>query len=930
MQKRLFLIDGYSFVFRAYHSLPPLSNPEGVPCGAVYGFANMLFKLKNRIEGHVDDSYVAVIFDAGKNTFRNDIYPAYKANRPPAPEDLIPQFPLVRDAAIAMNFEVIEKVGYEADDIIATYTRLAEAAGMKVTIASSDKDLMQLINDNVEMWDGLRDRVIAEKEVFEKFGVKPTQVLDVLSLMGDSADNIPGVPSIGPKTAAELVNQFGNLDDVLANAEKVPQKNRREKLIEFKEQALLSRQLAALCYDVPLEKSLEDLKIKTEHPETIYAFLQKHNFKSLLGKMKDKLGGVNINSVSFACNTPQQTSVTPYSLRGEGNDKAIGRYENGLTIELVETIINSPQELKNYLPPLVQAKALAYNFEYDVDKKKNSKTLKAISIAKSASEYCVINLNDVAEEVPQVSVGSAPQTDLFSAPAPAAKPDILGEYIKILHPYFNEPATNNIFYGLKDILHQLAKYNLKITSFDDVEVMAYLLGKLKDYLKIEGLANEYLGINLLESPAQKTCVLFNLQKILAQQIFENQLQFIYTSLEKPLVYNLFEIERAGIKLNPQNLKNLSTEFNLTIKQLESEIHAIAGVEFNIGSPKQMGEILFEKLNLPGGKKSKSGAYGTDVDVLEELAYQGNEIATKILEWRKLSKLVSTYTDALQQAINPQTGRVHTTFANTVTATGRLSSVDPNLQNIPIRNLEGRKIREAFIAEAGNKLIDIDFSQIELRLLAHMAEIPVLIAAFKSGKDIHLATAMEVFGLEESQVTPEIRRNAKTINFGIIYGQSAFGLAKQLGIGRNEAKNYIDAYFTKYPGILAYMERTKEYARAHGYVQTLFGRKIYLHGINDKNGMLRAFAERAAINAPLQGTAADIIKKAMLTISAEFEKQKLKSKIILQVHDELIIEAPENEAELAAKIAKAKMEQAANLSVPLTIDLKIGNNWGEVH
>lgn len=921
-EKRLFLIDSYGYLFRAYHSLPPLTNPEGVPVGAVYGFTNMMIKLKNKVStNNAENIFLIAVFDSGKKTFRNEIYADYKANRPEAPEDLKPQFPLIRDVVSALNIEAVESIGYEADDIIATFAKKAEENNFKVTIVSTDKDLMQLVNDNISLYDPMRDRIIGINEVKEKFGVTPDKVLDVLSLMGDSSDNIPGVPGIGPKTAAELINEYGDTDQLINNLDKIKQDKRRTTLKENIENIYLSKKLASLDMSVPVDLDFNKYKIKENDKDNLVTFLAKHNFKSLVAKYSDAKN-----------NATSEVKIEKVITEENKNRKII--------------TINSAEELNDLFTKNKNANISIY---YDF----NCSNL--LSLNFNNDTLCVLNITDSSVKKKDNS------GDLFTY---ADNKDdnqvdniIKNEYTNIIENYFGQDNYNFVFYDLKNLL-KANIFSKTPNSFDDIKILAYLLSDSESSLKFEQISNRYLQRPISEITVDNSesevklndlnIILFDLFDKLKHQLFIQKQNYIYSEIELPLVPILFHMESVGIKIDRYILSELEKEFNLKIINLSKEIFALANSEndgFNIGSPKQLGEILFDKLNLPAPKKTKTGQYLTDSETLENLSLKGFTIADKILEWRMLSKLISTYIISLQKEADRKSDRVHTTFNNTATATGRLSSINPNLQNIPIRTEEGRRIRTAFIAEKGNVLIGADYSQIELRLLAHMADIPVLKDAFKNGKDIHSITASEVFGVPLDQITPELRRQAKTVNFGIIYGQSAFGLAKQLGISNTEAKNIIDRYFARYSGIKKYMENTIIFAREHGYVETLFGRRINLPGINDKNHARRNFQERAAINAPLQGTAADIIKKAMVSLVASLpscvvalqEKNNHATTqpynhatLLLQIHDELIFECPSEKAEENCKIIKNIMENSANLSVPLLVDIKHGKNWGEVH
>jgi DNA polymerase-1 len=903
--QKLILVDGYGFVFRAYHAMSTrgLTSPNGTPVGAVYAFTNMLLKM---INDHETD-YIAVVFDAGSKTFRNDIYSEYKANRAACPEDLIPQFPLVREAARALNLAIVEKQGYEADDLIATYTKIGRERNMDVVIMSSDKDLMQLIGEGVLMFDPLKSRSIGVAEVQEKFGVAPDKVLDVLALMGDSSDNVPGVPGIGPKTAAELINRFGSLDDVLGSTSEITQQKRRETLEQNKKEALLSRELVRLCYDVPVDSSIEDFIVKKKDGDTLIKFLQEQGFKSLVARMQKSFGS------ELAISSPLAKSFN--------NNVPTGRGE----------ILSEIKNLRQWIDSIREIEQLSLHVESDV------KSQKPIGLALSVKEKsCYVPF----------SVAAAPvQTNLFGDAEASVKSDGIEDALQLLKDVLEDKSVLKITHNIKNLLKVAKDNDVNISPVDDIMIMSYTLeAGLHKHDLDDIIVRHYPGADILDMQysgsiepekamlyaCRRSDSMLDIYKNFRKRIQSEGTVTAYEKVEKPLIEVLAEMEINGIKVDPAKLKGLSETFAIEAKRLEAEVLALAGCEFNIGSPKQMGEVLFEQLGLKGGKKSKkTGAYSTDVKVLQDLAEEGHVIAEKILEWRHMSKMMSTYTDSLPKQIKSD-GRIHTHFAMAATNTGRLSSLDPNLQNIPIRTEAGNKIREAFVAEKGCKLISADYSQIELRLLAHVAKIGTLQEAFRKDIDIHSATAAQIFGIDVANVDSELRRKAKMINFGIIYGISAFGLAQRLGIGRAEAGDYIKKYFEQYPGIEAYMKETVEFARSHNYVETIWGRKCYINGINDRNGAMRQFSERAAINAPLQGSAADIIKKAMIVLADKLKSGNLKAKILLQVHDELVLEAPENEVEIVAALVKKTMEGVANLSVPITVDVGIGNNWREIH
>ncbi len=956
--KKLYLIDGSGFIFRAYHSLPPLTNPAGTPVGAVYGFINMMLKL---MEGAKAD-HIAVIFDAGRKTFRNDIYPEYKAHRPPPPEDLIPQFPLVREATQALNLPAIEMPGFEADDLIATYATAARAEGMEVVIVSSDKDLMQLIGPGISMYDGMKQKSIGPEQVMEKFGVPPEKVRDVLSLMGDSSDNIPGVPGIGPKTAAELIGNFGTLEGVLANAANIKQNKRRETIEQNSDKARLSYELVGLKSDIPLPVPITSFACCDPESEKLMPFLTAMGFKSLIAKFSEKFGLVN--------------TVTPAKAGASPGDTGLRRDDTTKNYELVQ----DEAALARWIDDARAKGVVAFDTE-TTSLNAMQAELVGFSLCSTAGKACYVPVAHKASGIGEQVLGSIPDSgDLFSPKVQSPKPNPLlpGQLpleraISLLKPLLEDASVLKIGQNIKYDMLVLKKYGIGVTPLEDTMLLSYILAAGSHNHNMDELAERYLGLKTisydqvtgtgkaripfaevaldkaLAYAAEDADVTFRLWQVLKPQVADAMMLTLYETIERPLVPVVVAMEERGIKVNQSALAELSGDFATRMEKLEKEVHALAGHPFNIASPKQLGEVLFDEMSIPGGKKGKTGAYGTGAEVLEELADSGHTIAQKILDWRQLAKLKSTYTDTLAEEINPQTRRVHTSYSLALTSTGRLSSNSPNLQNIPIRTEEGRKIRHAFVAEQGNLLISADYSQIELRLLAHIADIPVLKEAFKNGDDIHAITASQMFGVPVQEVSGDLRRKAKTINFGIIYGISAHGLAARLGISRSEAGAYIEKYFAQYPGIQAYMERTKKFAHEHGYVETLFGRRCHVPGINDKNPNMRNFSERAAINAPLQGTAADIIKRAMIAVEHELTLSlplplKVEGtpspfreraggegpRMLLQVHDELIIEAPEAQAESVAANVRKIMESAAHLSVPLTVEASFATNWGDAH
>lgn len=928
-KKRLILVDGSGYIFRAYHALPPLTRRDGVPVGAVYGFTNMLLKLREQMPAE----YFAVIFDASRTTFRQDIYADYKAHRPAPPEDLVPQFALVREATLALNLPSIELSNYEADDLIAAYAKVASDAGIETVIVSSDKDLMQLIRDGVSMYDPMKQKHIGEAAVIEKFGVPPNKVIEVQALIGDSVDNVPGVPSIGPKTAAELIIEYGSLEGVLANLNSIKQPKRREVLMQHADNARMSRKLVELHADIPLPQTLDELVSKPLDNEKILSFMQAQNFTSLV----KKYGGTVSNVISINTN------------------EAFTAVASSAPLVKNYSIVRTAEVLQVWVSRATRKGRVAIDTE-TTSLDAMQAQLVGISLAVEEGEACYIPLGHVI-------AGQATQTSLFDAPSDAASimtiraPNQLSieEAFAILIPLLLNKAVLKIGHNLKYDLLVLKKYNIDITPIADTMLLSYATSAGLHPQNLDELARLHLGHENItfkslvgtgkqqttfaqvdiekaaEYAAEDADVTLRLYNLLSPEIITQKVVDVYEQCERALVPVLVSMESRGIYVSRETLSGLSKEFSEIASGLESEIHALAGVHFSVASPKQLGEVLFETMGIEGGKKSsKSGAYTTDAETLEILAGQGHTIAQKVVEWRHVTKLQSTYTDALQKQINPTTGRVHTSYSMASTTTGRLSSTDPNLQNIPIRTDAGKRIRTAFVAAEGMKLISADYSQIELRLLAHVADMDVLKNAFREGRDIHAITASQMFGVTVDAVSSELRRKAKTINFGIIYGISAHGLAARLGISRTEAAQYIDLYFKQYPGIREYMDKTIAFAREHGFVTTLIGRRIYVKDILAKQPNLRAFSERAAINAPLQGSAADIIKCAMVDVENMLTSEMPTAKLLLQVHDELVLEAP---AEIAQKVAdkvKIIMQHAAHISVPLTVEAGVGDNWGVIH
>ena len=939
----LYLIDGSGYIFRAYHALPPLTRKrDGMPVGAVSGFCNMLYKLLEDTRAGETVTHIAVIFDSARKTFRNEIYPDYKANRDEPPEDLKPQFAMIRDAVRAFNVPAIDMEGFEADDLIATYARQAQACGAQVTIVSSDKDLMQLVGGGVDMLDTMKNVHIGPEQVVDKFGVGPEKVVDVQALAGDSTDNVPGVPGIGIKTAALLINEYGDLDTLLSRAEEIKQKKRRENLIEFAEQARISRELVRLRNDVETTVALDGMAVAQPDPDTLLRFLVEMEFNTLTRRISAEMG--------VTPPTPDDPGDTRI-IAPERTDRGVpGAVDPDLDApidpESYETVTDDAA-LESWVAAALKAGVVAVDTETNSLNAMQAK-LVGISLSVAPGKACYIPLahcGSDAEGGLALSDNTPEQIEFDTA-------------LTVLKPLLEDPSVLKVGQNLKYDLLVLARHGIAVAPIDDTMLISYALDAGVHGHGMDELSEIHLGHKPIpfkevvgSGKSQKTFdqipldaatryaaedadVTGRLHGLLKPRLVSERMTTVYETMERPLVPVLTEMERAGVKVDSGLLQRLSSEFAQRMAQYEDEIHALAGESFNIGSPKQLGEILFGKLGLEGGKKTKSGGYSTGADVLETLAAQGHDLPAKVIDWRQLSKLKGTYTEALQQHINPETGRVHTSYSLAATSTGRLSSNDPNLQNIPIRTEEGRKIREAFIAEPGNVLVSADYSQIELRILAEIADIAALKAAFSEGQDIHAMTASQMFGVPIEGMDPMIRRRAKAINFGIIYGISAFGLSNQLRIPQSEARSYIDAYFERFPGIRDYMETTKAFCREHGFVETIFGRKIHLPNINQKNAAMRAFTERAAINAPIQGAAADIIRRAMIRIPPALAAAGLSARMLLQVHDELVFEAPEAEADAVKKIASEVMEQACaparELSVRLTVDANTGLNWEQAH
>jgi DNA polymerase I len=958
---RLTLVDGSGYIFRAFHGLPPLTRKsDGAPIGAVSGFCNMIFKLLADERDSEQPTHLAVIFDASGPTFRNEIYEAYKANRPPAPEDLVPQFPMIREATRAFGLPCIELAGYEADDLIATYARQAAEKGAKVRILSSDKDLMQLITDQIRLYDPMKDRPMGPEAVLEKFGVAPEQVIDVQALAGDSTDNVPGAPGIGVKTAAELLSVYGTLENLLDHAHEIKQPKRRETLIAFREQIEVSKRLVTLMQDVPVLEHLEHFGVREPEPTVLLDFLRKMELRTLTGRVEAGLrrdgyvadqaphlplpsGAASINeSDGTGDETPKNFAGIPQSVFTPIDTAS---YET----------ITSLERLQDWVARAKNQGYLAFDTE-TASLNSSSGILVGLSLAVEPGLACYVPIG-------HRGAGEMGVTgDLFggSQESVALIPGQLSliEIIDTLKPLLEDDAVLKIGQNIKYDVSVLAQHGVNIAPIDDTMLMSFALDAGRNNHGMDDLSERLLGhkpiafkdvcgtgkaqISFDQVPIERaTCyaaedadVTLRLWHILKPRLVQERSTTVYETLERPLVRVVAAMERAGVKVDVGELSRLSLDFAQRMVAFEAIAHTQAGEVFNLGSPKQLGEILFDKMSLPGGKKTATGQWATGAEALEDLAAQGHELPRTLVDWRMLAKLKSTYTDNLKAAIDPISGRVHTSYNMVGAATGRLSSTDPNLQNIPIRTEEGRRIRRAFVAEPGHVLISADYSQIELRLLAHVGDIPQLKKAFVDGLDIHAMTASEMFGVPLEGMDPMVRRKAKAINFGIIYGISAFGLARQLSIPQGEARDYIATYKQRFPGIQAYMDSMKAMAREKTYVETIFGRRCWVPGIHAKSQAEQAFAERQAINAPLQGAAADIIKRAMIRLPDAIAEAGLDARMLLQVHDELVFEAPSSQADATCALVVQVMEKAAlpavALSVPLVVEARSALNWAEAH
>ncbi|WP_347310880.1 DNA polymerase I [Defluviimonas sp. SAOS-178_SWC] len=930
----LHLIDGSAYIFRAYHALPPLTRKsDGLPIGAVAGFCNMLWSQLANNKGDDAPTHIACVFDYSSKTFRDDIYDKYKANRPELPEDLRPQFPLTREATKAFNVACLELENYEADDIIATLARQAREAGGDVTIISSDKDLMQLVGGGVEMFDAMKSKRIGVEEVEEKFGVKPDRVVDVQALAGDSVDNVPGAPGIGIKTAALLINEYGDLETLLQRAGEIKQPKRREALIGNADLIRISKRLVTLDDHTPMDWTLDDLEVKAPEAEPLLDFLAKMEFRTLTKRVAEALKA-EAPAIPDAPAVPASHDAEEEpQVAAEGLPFDHAKYE----------CIRDAGALDRWIAVIRDRGYVAVDTE-------------TTSLDEMRAELVGISLSVFPGEACYIPLGHRQGGgDLFGSNDLSDGQMGLEEALAFLKPVLEDEAILKIGQNMKYDWKIFARHGIRTAPIDDTMLMSYAMYSGLHNHGMDGLSNRYLGHepipikSLLGSgksqitfdrvpvdeavkyAAEDADITLRLWQAFKPNLHRAQVTTVYETLERPLVPVLADMEMAGIRVDPHVLSRMSNAFAQKMAALEAEIQELAGESFNVGSPKQLGEILFDKMSLPGGEKGKTGAYATGADVLEDLAAEGHDLPARVLDWRQLSKLKSTYTDALQTHVHPETGRVHTSYSIAGANTGRLASTDPNLQNIPVRTEEGRRIREAFVAGPGMRLVSLDYSQIELRILAHVADIPALKEAFREGIDIHAMTASEMFGVPVEGMDPMIRRQAKAINFGVIYGISGFGLARNLRIPRAEAQGFIDRYFERFPGIKDYMDETVAFAKENGFVRTLFGRKIHTPEINAK-GPHAGFARRAAINAPIQGAAADVIRRAMIRMPSAIAG--LPATMLLQVHDELLFEVEEGGVDRLIAVAREVMEGAAHpavhLDVPLVVDAGQGANWAEAH
>ena len=901
--KRLIIVDAPGYVYRAFFALPAMTRPDGTPIQAVYGFVNMMLKL---LERHPEDD-VVVVFDAKGPTFREEVYEQYKAQREPPPEEMRVQFPILREAVSAFDLPVLEVPGVEADDVIATLVRRAREAGREVTVVSADKDLMQLVAPGVQLWHPLRDEAIDAEAVRARFGVGPEKLRDVLALAGDPSDNVPGVPGIGIKTAAKLIEEFGSLEALLAQLDRIKQPKRRKALEEHADKARLSYELVGLKDQVPLPLTLDDLQRRPPDPKKLLAFFRENGFRSLIARLE------------------QVAEEAGRSQAQGGSDRAS------------YTTVDSEEELRALLAEALEEGRLAIDLETDGLSVASARIV-GIALSVRPGRACYVPVNHRDHEGARVA-GQLP----------------LGRVLELLGPLLADPSVRKIGHNLKFDLAILSRYGVEVAPIDDSMLLSYALNGARHGHGLDELAKRYLGVDTLSygevagrGPKQVTFdrvpiarataygaedadISLRLWQVLRRQLVEERMATVYETLDRRLVPIVADMERIGIRVDRERLGRLASEFTQRLAELEEEAYRLAGRRFNLGSPKQLAEVLFGELGLEGGgRRTATGALSTSAEVLEELAAQGHELPRVVLRWRQLQKLLRTYCDSLIQQADAQDQRVHTSFNLAATATGRLSSSDPNLQNIPVRSEEGRKIRAAFVAEEGWRLLSADYSQIELRVIAHLADVPALKEALLAGVDVHAAAAARMFDLPLEAVDADHRRAAKVINYGIIYGIGAFGLAQRLGVPQDKARAYIDAYFARYPEVKAYMERTVEEARKQGYVRTLFGRRCYVADIHHRVPSRRHAAERQAINAPVQGTAADIMKRAMIRLSHHLRERRLRARLLLQVHDELVLEVPEEEVAEVRELVRATMAGAAALSVPLEVEVGVGHNWDEAH
>ena len=914
-----YLIDGSGYIFRAYYALPPLTRKsDGLPVGAVSGFCSMLFKLLEDSKSNENlqkPTHFAVIFDSARKTFRNEIYSDYKANRSEAPDDLAPQFEYIRKSVLAFNLPSVDLPNYEADDLIATYTEQILAKGAKVTIVSSDKDLMQLYRKDVRLFDPMKNKFITPEDIMNKFGVEPKKVIDVQSLAGDSSDNIPGVPGIGVKTAAELINQYGTLEKLLDNAHEIKQNKRRETLIENKDKAIISKKLVTLMKDAPAQRKIEEFQLKEIDKEKLYKFLREMEFNRLLSSVISAYGESKL-----------VTTKTESSVKEKQQNISKKNYH----------LISNEEEMEEWINEAEEAGELVIDTETS-SLDAHQADLVGISLSTKIGKACYIPIAHKFDGCLDKNI-----------------------VIKKLKPLLEDKSVKKIGQNIKFDFIVLYKQGIKMNSMEDTMLMSYVLDAGKNRHNMDTLSEIHLQhktisfkeivgtgkkeINFsdveldkaMEYAAEDADITYRLYKIFNKNLKLEKLTNIYEIFEKPLIEILAFMEIEGIKVDNKFLKVLSEKFEKKINKIEKEVFKISKKEFNIASPKQLGEIIYNELKIAALKKTKKGSFATNAGVLEDLAFKGHKFPQLVLDWRQVSKLKNTYSDALPEHINPSTKRVHTSFLLAATTTGRLASSDPNLQNIPIKSEDGKDIRKAFISEKGFTLISADYNQIEMRILADLADVKELKKAFKNNEDIHTLTASQVFNIDIKKVDQDMRRKAKAINFGIIYGISQYGLAKQINVSNHEANEFLEAYFAKFPEIKVYMDDTIKFCRKSGYVNNVFGRRSHFNGINDKNFNVRNFQERAAINAPIQGSASEIMRLAMIRIDQKFKEMKNnKSKILLQIHDELIFEVPEKEAKNITKIIKEEMTSVTNsdlhaFSIPLTVDINTGDNWGVLH